>query len=72
MSYSIEEAKKERQHMIDVALMERDVEALFKLADSSQDEEEHAELHQIARKIERENWSYDERKDESVMDSYNN
>jgi hypothetical protein len=62
MSYSIQEAIEEQNAAIDQALQSRDSEALYQLADivKEQGEDELAEeLTAAARRIDREDWSYD-------------
>lgn len=63
MSYSIKQAKDERQTDIFNALETRDSEALYQLADLEKEEgnDEYAEaLQQHAKRIDKEDWGYDE------------
>ena len=69
MSYSIQEAKHDQDQMIMDAIAERDSEKLFQLADivKEQGDDEVAEtLLKQAKDIERDDWAYDEFKDNNL------
>lgn len=74
MSYSSRQAIDERQTEIFEALRTRDSEALYHLASMEKEEgndEVAEELLQQAKKIDREDWSYDEAKDNELQDNLN-
>ena len=69
MSYSIDKARDERQVEISDALRTRDSEALYHLAGLEKEEgndEVAEELYKQAKKIDREDWAYDEAKDNEL------
>lgn len=69
MSYSIDKAKDERQLEIEEAINARNSEALYHLAGLEKEEgnDEVAEdLLTRAKKIDREDWAYDEAKDNEL------
>jgi hypothetical protein len=69
MSYSNQEAKDERDQEVSEAMQTRDSEALYHLAGlyKEEGEDEYAEtLIMAAKKIDREDWAYDEAKDNSL------
>lgn len=66
MGYSIKEAIDERQQEVDKALQESDSEKLFQLAElfkEEGDDEEAEVLLATAKRIERDEWAYDEFKE---------
>lgn len=70
MSYTIKEAQGEQEQAIATALQTRDSEALYQLAAQIKeqgDDEEAERLFVIARGLDREDWAYDEAKDEGLI-----
>lgn len=70
MSYSMKEANEERSQEVTTALQTRDSEALYQLAAlyKEEGEDEYAEtLLMAAKKIDREDWAYDEAKDNNEL-----
>jgi hypothetical protein len=70
MSYSPKQAKDDRDQEVTEALQTRDTEALYRLAGlyKEENEDEYAEtLIMAAKKIDREDWAYDEAKDEGLL-----
>jgi hypothetical protein len=70
MSYSPRHAQTERDQEVTEALQTRDSGALYRLAGlyKEEGEDEYAEtLIMAAKKIDREDWAYDEAKDEGLL-----
>jgi hypothetical protein len=69
MSYSPRQAVDERQAEVWTATKEEDAERLYQLAAQFKEEGEDEladELHKIARRIERDEWAYDEARDNEL------
>jgi phage shock protein A len=69
MSYTTREAKNERTLEVELAQMTRDSEALYSLARQFKEEGEDEiaeELLAQAKKIDREDWAYDEHRDNNL------